>query len=105
MVILLASLNSNTGEPVNCNDLLYIYLHADVYDKDNKAQTAYGGNFCQTTQDSTNPYSKWYCKFIYQAQCPDNPPGEPPGETQLLCETAFAYGTHVLAWKFNPDNL
>ena len=94
------------GVPVDCNALIYVYLHANVYDLNNIAQTSYGGGICYNSGDKENPLNAWFCKSDYQAQCPSElPPPSGPGDGELICETAFAYGTHVLARRFNPDSL
>ena len=87
-----------------CGSVLYISAHAEVDTNGSAAggsETAYGG-----PQDDDWKNGYW---MIYEIGCcDDNPPG-PIGHT---CETAFAYGSHILASAVNrgkksnnPDGL
>ena len=78
-----------------------------MFDLNGEAQTSYGGNICYKSsgKDDNNQIGRWYCKSEYLAQCPESIDLENDKETMQICETAFAYGTHIFASKFNPDHL
>lgn len=94
----------NTDPIPSCSvPYLYIYVHADC-----SGNTCFGGSVCS----GSGSVSAWYCSIIYVPQCPTiivvpdcSASPKPPGCPTYSCDTAFAYGSHILANTFNPDNL
>lgn len=92
-------------DPVpTCSSLYYIFVHVDCL-----GQTCWSGDLtnCVTSQDANGP---WFCFTKYTALCPTVVPpldcsSEPddPRCPKYKCDTAFAYGSHILLNTFNPS--